>query len=576
VGMLEAAFIAGSYTGDNPSRLGSRLLQPWGIFPCLDGLVFLVCVEQDQWSRLVEFMGRPEWTEMGLFDTNELRGDNEDLLSLYISEWTAQHTVDELWREGQARRICFAPVQTMADMQGQPHLEERGFVVEVEHPVAGSIAHLGAPFVDSERRWGPLRPAPVLDPEARPRFGPVRAAPSSPGRSRPGPSGDSRPLEGVRVLDLSWVWAGPYCGMHLGFLGAEVIKIESAQRPGLGRRLAIYPPDVEPSLNASAYFNQWDQGKLSCELDLSEPSSIRIIEQLVADSDVVLENFATGVMDRLGLSYERLSAINPEIIVASISGYGSTGPLASFMGYGPTTGPLSGLTSLTGYAGGQPRELGIAVGDPTAGITAGFAIAASLVSRRATGRGAYVDVSLWEGTASNAIEGWMAHVLTGTQPDRMGNRDESMAPHNCYRALGDDEWVSIACADETQWRALAEVIGSGLGDDARFVDRAGRKQHEDELDALITQWTRTHDRWLITEALQAVGVPAFASMSPLDLLVDPHLEARGFLERLDHPEVGRQVHTGVPWRSRTSPHGVTMPAPLLGQHTEYVLSLVKP
>ena len=148
--------------------------------------------------------------------------------------------------------------------------------------------------------------------------------------------------------------------MHLGFLGAEVIKIESSLRPGLGRRLPIYPPDVEETLNTSAYFNQWDQGKLSCELDLSQPGSIEIVKKLVAQSDVILENFATGVMDRLGLSFGVLQEINPRIVVASISGYGSTGPFRHFMGYGPTTGPLSGLSSLTGYVDGGPRELGIA------------------------------------------------------------------------------------------------------------------------------------------------------------------------------------------------------------------------
>ena len=474
-GLLEAALIAASYMDLDPNRLGSRLLQPWKIFPCGgDGghgdagdpeeLVFLVTVEQDQWERLVAFMGHPEWATSGLFDTVELRLENEDLLAIYLEEWTRQHSLADLWHGGQAHRICFAPVLTMAQMAEQDHLRQRGFLVDVDHPVAGTVTHLGPPLLSSPSLAQPPRPAPLLDADARPTFGP--------GRPRPRPAGGGgerrRPLEGVRVLDFSWVWAGPYATMHLAFLGADVIKIESASRPGLGRRLPLHPPDVEPSLNTSAYFNQWDQGKRSCQLDLGDPEAVELVKELVAHCDVVVENFATGVMDKLGLGWDVLSAINPGLIMASVSGYGSEGPLRHYMGYGPTTGPLSGLSSLTGFPGGPPRELGISIGDPAAGIAAAFGVCAALVARRASGQGCYLDVALWEATASNAVEGWMAHALTGCQPERLGNRDPHMAPHGCYRigdrlAPGDDGpdpglWLTIACADDDQWRALATLI----------------------------------------------------------------------------------------------------------------------
>ncbi len=582
-GMLEAALISASYMGENPSRLGSRLLNPWKIFQAADGLVFLVTVEQDQWERLVEFMGTPEWTQLGLFDTLPQRLENEDLLVLYIEEWTAQHTVEELWREGQARRICFAPVLTMADMDGQPHLEERGFFHRIEHPVAGDVRHLGHPFrwtgtlssrIDGPDVRGPIAPAPLLDPGSTPAFDAVDQDERVVALDPPRPSTD-RPLEGIRVVDLSWVWAGPYCGMHLAFLGAEVIKIESSLRPGLGRRLPLHPPDVEPSLNTSAYFNQWDQAKLSVDLDLADPGSLAKVKTLIAECDVVLENFATGVMDKLGLGYDVLRELNPQVIVASVSGYGSTGRYARYMGYGPTTGPLSGLSSLTGYTGGAPRELGIAAGDPTSGITAAFAICAALVARRRTGHGAYLDVSLWESMAVCASEGWMGYALTGTQPERDGNHDPLMAPHNCYPAAGDDEWVSIACRDDEAWQAFAAVVdgdcGSALAEDARFADLAGRKTNEAALDAAVTAWTSTRDRWEITERLQAHGVAAFPSMSPLDLLADRHLEERGVFVRLDHPEVGRRTHTGPAWHSTTARTDVERPAPLMGEHSDEVL-----
>ena len=575
VGMLEAAFIAASYLDADPNRLGSRLLNPWGIFPCADGLIFLVTVEQDQWERLVGLMGNPEWATTGLFDSAELRLENEDLLSLYLEAWTREHTVTELWHKGQAERICFAPVLTMADMARQEHLRARGFLVDVAHPAAGVVAHLGAPFRSTGLSRGPLRPAPLLDQAAAPTFGPGR-------ERRPTTTTTTRPLEGVRVLDLSWVWAGPYATMHLGFLGAEVIKIESSRRPGLGRRLALHPPDVDPTLNTSAYFNQWEQGKLSCELDLSNPEAVAIVRRLVAECDVVVENFATGVMDRLGLGYDVLRTINPGVIVASVSGYGSDGPLATYMGYGPTTGPLSGLTSLTGYPGGPPEELGVSFGDPASGIMAAFAVCAALTARDRSGVGAYLDIALWEATASNAVEGWMGWALGADQPERSGNRDPMMAPHGCYRTApepGDSDgdhadpgrWISIACRSDAQWRALASHIDRALLDDDRFATSAARKANEDELDAIIAGWTAGRDRWALTAELQASGVAAHPSMSPQDLLADEHLRARGFIELLDHPEVGRRAHTGVPWRLTNAPDGVTAPAPTVGQHTADVL-----
>ncbi|MGH1493156.1 MAG: CaiB/BaiF CoA transferase family protein [Acidimicrobiales bacterium] len=593
-GMLEAGVIAASYMGVNPSRIGSRLLNPWGIFECdsdsrlfkqhgpnrFEDLIFLVTVEQDQWERLVEFMGNPEWVDTGLFDTLDLRLENEDLLIHYIQEWTRENSATNLWHEGQSKRICFAPVFTMAQMEQQSHLEERGFFVEVDHPVAGPIKHLGAPFRSTPDLWGPLLPAPQLDTAANPTFGPGR-----PKAARRPETEPRRPLEGVRVLDFSWVWAGPYCTMHLAFLGAEVIKIESALRPGLGRRLPLHPPDVAATLNTSAYFNQWDQGKLSCQLNLSTAEGIDMVKQLVRQSDVVVDNFATGVMDKLGLGYKQLSAINPNIIAASISGYGSTGPLSSYMGYGPTTGPLSGLSSLTGFEDGPPTELGIAVGDPAAGITTAFAISAALVSRRVTGQGCYIDTSLWESTASNAIEGWMSQVMTGRQPSRSGNRDPMMAPHGCYRTLdsepsdhadSDDavdpgQWISIACSGDTEWFKLARLIRSSLVDDKRFLTIQDRKENEDALDAIVSKWAARQDRWKLTERLQSAGIAAFPSMSPQDLLANEHLESRNFFERLHHHEVGKQTHTGLPWRSASSDNRVTRAAPLLGQHTAEVL-----
>jgi crotonobetainyl-CoA:carnitine CoA-transferase CaiB-like acyl-CoA transferase len=242
------------------------------------------------------------------------------------------------------------------------------------------------------------------------------------------------------------------------------------------------------------------------------------------------------------------------------------------MGYGPAIVPLSGLSSLTGYPGGPPEEVGISYGDPTGGLTAAVGIVAALLARRRTGQGQYIDVSLWEGTAALVAEGWLEHAMNGRVPERMGNRDRWMAPHNCYRAAGEDDWVSIACATDAEWGALARVIGRPeLGSDPRFTTAAERKANEDALDAEIGAWTSSRDRWAITRALQAAGVAAYPSMTSRDLLADPQLVARGFFARLAHAEVGVRAHAGIPWRFSESPNGVRTPAPLIGEHTDAVL-----
>ncbi|NOT56938.1 MAG: CoA transferase, partial [Deltaproteobacteria bacterium] len=370
----------------------------------------------------------------------------------------------------------------------------------------------------------------------------------------------------------SWVWAGPYCTMHLAHLGAEVIKIESRARLDLMRRLPIAPRGIKAGVDTSGPFNQWNQGKKSFQVNLEKAEGKALVKELIQHCDVVIENFATGVMDELGLSYDELKKLKPDLIMVSISGYGHTGPNKNYMGYGPAIPALTGLSMLSGYPGGPPQELGVSIGDPNAGITAAGAICAALAARKRTGHGQYIDVSLWGAAAVLAVEGWMDYAMNGTEPPRQGNRDTWMSPHNCFRCLGEDTWVTIACGTEEEWQALCRVMGhEDMIDDPRFRTMSDRKAHEDALEQLITTWTTQRDRWEITRSLQAVGVAAFPSMSSKDLVEDAHLNERGFFARLPHPGVGTQTHTGIPWILTNSPNGVRSPAPLLGQHTDEVL-----
>lgn len=566
-----------TYQGQIASRLGKRVLYPWGIFPCQDGLIFLIVGEEDQWQRLISLMGNPEWSTWEIFQGFTNRSENQDVLRTYLEEWIKGWKAEDLFRMGQEQRICFAPVFTMAQLAQQEQLHARQFFVDVTHPRAGALTHLGPPYQVHEPWWKIRRPAPLLGEhneevrnETRGQRLEMSSLPLQASNFKPPAS--RRPLDGVRVADFSWVWAGPFCAMHLAHLGAEVIKLESNVHLDLARRLAYYPKDMEPGVNRCALFNQWGQGKKSILLNLTTEKGIAIAKELISKSDVVLQNFATGVMDKLGLGYEALKKIKPNIIMASISGYGQTGPQRKYMAYGPAIPPLTGLSSLTGYEGGPPQEVGMAYGDPTSGIHAAVAICAALAARQRTGQGQHFDVSLWQTVAALVPEGWMDYAMNRTQPARQGNHDLWMSPHNCFRCAGEDEWVTIACGTEEEWRALCHAIGqSQLTMDARFGSASARKSHEEALDRILTAWTTTREKWEVTRILQASGVAAFPSMSGKDLVEDPHLNARDFFVRLSHPEVGVRTHMGMPWLLTHGPNGVRTPAPLLGQDTDQVL-----
>ena len=573
VGMLEAAFISWSYRGENPSRLGARILNPWGIFPTSDGHIFLVCVEADQWERLKDFMGRPEWADMEIFDTIEGRFENEDLLRMWLGEWIAAQPVMELFHRGQAERLAFAPVNTVAQMAADPHLAARDFLVTYDQPGLGDITVPGAPSRLANSWWTIRRLAPSLGAHNGASFFAAEPAAATPAATAPALSAaaSGRPLDGVTVADFTWVWAGPYCTLHLAHLGATVIKIESAARPDLGRRLPTQSAHHEPTLDTNGYFNQYGQGKKSITIDMGTAEGRSLAKRLALECDLVVSNYATGVMDEWGLGYEALAAERPDVIVGAISGYGHHGPYQWYMGYGPTTGPLSGLASMTGYPGDAAEELGVSLGDPAAGIATAYGLVAALAARRRTGQGQFIDTAMWEATTVCTAEGWMEWVLTGSQPSPMGNLDPLWSPHNLYRCAGDDDWVAICCIDEDEWAALAGAVGIDPGDE-RFAAAADRKTNEAELDKLIGAWTRERDQWDVTELLQAVGVPAFPSLSARSIEVNPHLAARGLIERLDHPAVGQMSHIGVPWLLTDGTNGVRAPAPTMGQHTHEVLT----
>jgi benzylsuccinate CoA-transferase BbsF subunit len=380
----------------------------------------------------------------------------------------------------------------------------------------------------------------------------------------------AKPLAGLRIADFTWVWAGPFCTLQLAHLGAEVIRIESASRTCVTRLLPPWP-DGQPGVNRSGYFNQYNQGKRSIALDLKDPQAMEVAYDLVRRSDVVVENFAANVFERMGLGYRVCRELKPDVIVISMSGYGATGPESEYVSYGPAQVPLSGLSSVTGYRGWRPMHIGVSYGDPTAGLQGAIAVLSALIHRRRTGEGQFIDLSQWESTMALLPEALLAQSMTGSAPERDGNHDTVWAPHAIYRCAGDDRWVSIVAADEDEWRRLASVVDPALATDPRFTNAALRKQNEDALDAAIGAWCAVRTPEDVRDTLQAEGVAAFPAMTARDLHDDPHLGSRRYFVELPHPEVGARRHMGIPYRLHGTPLAVWRAAPCLGADTDYVL-----
>jgi crotonobetainyl-CoA:carnitine CoA-transferase CaiB-like acyl-CoA transferase len=383
-------------------------------------------------------------------------------------------------------------------------------------------------------------------------------------------------LQGVRVIDLTQIWSGPFATQLLADLGAEVVKVEPIYRLDPDRGMAW--PAVGATLpgdrpyNRSGSFNEHNRNKLAIALDLKKPRGVEIFKRLVTHADVVIDNFSAGVMQRLGLGYDDLRAVKPDIIVLSMPAFGNTGPEKGYIGYGPVQEQLSGVTSITGYEGGPPLETGFYYGDPTAGLQAAGAVMVALWARRRTGHGQFIDLSQRETLVSFLGEMLLDYQMNGRAWAPRGNRDESIAPQGVYPCRGDDNWIAISCRDDAEWRRLCQAMGRPeLADDARFADVVNRRRHQDELDAILAAWTGPQDHLELTRCLQGQGVAGTAVLNHRELLENEHFRARGYFETVAHPEAGTHDYHGMTWKLSGTPGRIRFPAPLFGQHNEAVL-----
>jgi benzylsuccinate CoA-transferase BbsF subunit len=350
-------------------------------------------------------------------------------------------------------------------------------------------------------------------------------------------------------------------------MGAEVIKIES--RKGLDL-LRAEPSSFGSARGTYGILNGLNLNKRGITLDLSQPKAVKIAKKLAKISDIVVENFRPGVMDRLGLGYSALKEIKPDIIMLSASSHGASGPEKYYSGWAATLAPLSGMAEVTGYPDSRPAELRSGA-DLRGSNAVAFALLAALIYRQRTGEGQYIDLSARESLSCLIGDIFMDYTMNQRIRSRQANRDEIMAPHNCYRCNGEDKWVSIAVATDEEWQALCQAMGHPEWiNDERFSDALSRWQNQEEIDSMIEQWTSRHSHYEVMEILQKAGVAAIASFSNKELCQDPHSQQRELFTEVEHPELGKQAVLNPPWKLSATPAQVIAPAPTLGQDNRYV------
>jgi crotonobetainyl-CoA:carnitine CoA-transferase CaiB-like acyl-CoA transferase len=550
-----------------PWRNARRLTVP-GVAQAKDGLVDLGCGTAQQWFDLCAMVGHPEWIdeESALSITEQANVHAEEIYA-----WVRSTPADEIHDLATAFRIPNAPVANGANVASLDHFRERGSFVR--NPRDG-FQQPGHPFR--------MRPAQLRQPQPAPRLGEhtahYRAAYVTP---RPKPTGNVKPLpfSGLRILDMTTFWAGPCCTHFMAMLGAEVIHVESARRPDGTRLIAGIPVSEDQWWEKSPIFAALNTNKKGLTLDLQSPRGCELLRRLIATCDVVVENFTPRVLDQIGLDFEAVQAIRPDVVMLRMPGFGLDGPWRDNPAFAYAIESASGLSWLTGYPDRPPFEP-YSLGDPNAGVHALNGLLLALEHRRRTGQGVFVEAAMVDAALSISAEQVIEYSAYGALLDRAGNRGPTAAPQNLYRAADIDEfgrpdtWVAVAVANDDQWRCLCDALGSpSWAVDPRLSTAAGRRAHEDLIDEQLAAYCRDRTVDAIVRTFWDAGVPVAKVLQPHRQTELDQLTFRDFFEELDHPVNGRARLSTVPMRlSGGSVPFHRHPAPLLGQHNHELLA----
>ena len=486
-----------------------------------------------------------------------------------VESFTRTKTKSELAAAAMERDLLMVPVNTVADVLASRQLGDRGFWRDVPLTTAGFSATVPGPLALFSRcdvgRWGPS-PAPgehTGELLAEPQM--VHAGPTRIGARPPA-------LEGLRVLDLSWVYATPAGVRALADFGATVIHVESTARPDTLRSAQPFK-DAQPGAERSGQYASIQANKLGLSLDLRVPAARELVKRIVRDwADVVVESFAPGTMGRWGLDYSALHAVNPGLVMLSSSLNGQSGPDRGLAGFGTMGAHLAGFGDLTGWPDRAPAGPFTAYTDYTAPKAITAVLLAALDHRRRTGEGQHIDLSQIEVALHYITPALLDYQVGGRLPVRPGNKDAEHAPHGAYPCAGHDRWLALACHTDAEWEALARVAGQGWADDPRFAHALTRHENAEALDSLIAAWTRPQQVADLEAALQVAGVPAHRCSTSDDLVADPQLNHRGHWATVPHAELGEVIVESNRVRLSATPHRTLWAGPMFGEHNHYVLA----
>lgn len=573
--MLEVAVLCLSYYPvtffealGRPWRTDRSLFQP-GVAEAKDGLVAIGCGTAQQWFDLCVMVGHPEWIDR----TPPVRiGEQASAAAPQLRAWIADRTVAEITGLAAAFRIPSAPVSSGESVTGLDHLRERGVFRQ-------------APGGEFLQPAGPYRLSPDVLVKARPapKKGQHTAAwRDTAAAARPHPCGsavsDQLPYSGLRVLDLTAFWAGPSATHVLAMLGAEVIHVESTTRPDGARMIAGIAVTEDQWWEKCPVFRALNTNKKSVTVDFQTEPGRELLRKLIASTDVLVENYTPRVLDQIGLDYERVRALRPDIVMVRMPGFGLTGPMRDNPAFGYVIEDAAGLTWLTGYPDASPVEP-YTLGDPNAGLHALNGLLLALEHRRRTGEGVLVEAAMVEAAISIAAAQPIEYSALGTVLQRDGNRGPLAAPQNLYRSADTDEfgrldaWVAVAVATDEQWAALAGALGHpAWAADPALSTAEGRRAGHDDIDERLGAWCATRTRDEIVDSLWAAGVPVAKVLQPHRQADLPQLQARGFFELTEHPVGPPARQSTIPMRLSDGPARFhRSPAPLLGQHNLEVL-----
>ncbi len=540
----------------------SRTIEVPSIEPAKDGYVGFTMVTGQQWLDFAAMVDCAELTENPQLRFQIGRWEYRDFIRERIRPWLAERTVAEIVELGQLFRLPIAGLGNGATIRDMAYMTERE--VFVRNPAG--FHQPRTPWLMSRCRPASLRGAPAL--------GEANGTETwSKRQAGPPPSAPQLPLEGVRIVDLTAFWAGPAATHLLAAFGADVVKVESIQRPDGIRYSGGMRRDVDDWWEYGWVFHAMNTNKRSVTLDLGSDEGRRLFTELVADADVVIENFSARVMDHFGLTADALLAVNPRLVIARMPAFGLDGPWRDRVGFAPTMEQIAGLAWVTGLPDGPPVPPRGAC-DPLAGVHAAFAVVAALQFAQRSGQGQLVELPMIETVLNATAIQPMETEVFGVTLSRQGNRGHGWAIQNLYRCAGDDDWVAVTVHTDDQWHALVGLIGRpSWARDRRFDTVAGRRESADDIDRRLQAWFGGQNLRRVVDNLAGAGIPAAPVVSPSLVTDNPQLSDRGFFEPLDHPRTGPGRYPRPPFaplggRSRW----LMRPPPTLGEHNEEVLS----